>query len=150
MKTLLISIVLLAASFINTRANTPSGATPPDSATYKLTVTFANVDKRAGMIYVGVVSKGTDINGDSYRKTRVAVPATGDFQVSFEGLPAGEYAVKVYQDLNDNMKLDMSNNMPSEPFGFSNMKMLLGPPSFSQCAFDLNAPKTITIRLLNQ
>ncbi len=90
------------------------------------------------------------MNGDTYRKTRIAVPATGDIRVSFEGLPAGKYAVKVYQDLNANQRLDRSGQVPSEPFGFSNLTTLLAPPSFSQCAFDLNGPRTITITLIGQ
>ena len=151
MKTLLIAAALVSASFVNAIAATSptlSGGAPADSSTHKLTVTFSNVTKRTGMIYVGVVKDAADFEGISYRKTRVAVPASGEFQVSFDALPAGQYAVKVFQDLNENMKLDITDKTPTEPFGFSNVKMLMGPPSFAQSAFDLNAPKTVTINLL--
>ena len=149
MKTLLLTIALLTGSFINTMASVRLAA-PGDSATYKLTIDFANVTKRTGTLYVGLVNEAADFNGSSYRKTRVVVPATGDIQVSFEGLPAGKYAVKFYQDLNANMKLDYSGQMPAEPFGFSNVTMLMAPPSFSQCAFDLNAPRTIAVSMIGQ
>ena len=151
MKTLLIIIALFTSSLNKlVAASTPvvSGITPPDSATYKLTVGFTNVAKRTGTLYVGLVNKDADFNGDSYRKTRIDVPATGEFQVSFEGLPAGRYAVKVFQDLNANYKLDREGQMPTEPFGFSNIQLLMGPPSFGQCAFDLNASKSIAINLI--
>ena len=148
MKTLLICFALLTGSVINSIANNTPATTPADSATYKLTVGFANVTKRAGMMYVALVNNAADFNGKFYRKTRVTVPVTGEFQVNFDGLPAGQYAVQVFQDLNDNQKLDFSG--AAEPFGFSNVTTLMGPPSFSQSAFDLNAPKTVTISLIGQ
>ena len=150
MKTLLITVALFAASFANTLAYATPAPAPADSAAYKLTVGFVNVTKRTGMIYVGVINKAADFNGNFYRKTRVEVPATGEFQVSFEGLPAGKYAVQVFQDLNNNQKLDRSGQMPTEPFGFSNVTQLMGPPSFAQSAFDLDAPKTISMTLIGQ
>ena len=148
MKTLLICFALFAGSFINADASNTPITTPADSATYKLTVGFTNVTKRTGMMYVALVNNAADFNGKFYRKTRVDVPATGDFQVNFDGLPAGQYAVQVFQDLNDNQKLDFSG--AAEPFGFSNVTTLMGPPSFAQSAFDLNAPKTVTISLIGQ
>ncbi|GAB2557305.1 DUF2141 domain-containing protein [Spirosoma aerophilum] len=149
MKTLLFTFALLPGLFINTNAVSRLAA-PGDSATYKLTIDFTNVTKRTGTLYVGLVNDAADFNGNSYRKTRIQIPATGDFQVKFDQLPAGRYAVKVFQDLNDNQKLDMSNQMPVEPFGFSNVTMLMGPPSFEQSAFAFNAPRTIVISLIGQ
>lgn len=149
MKTILLTFALLTGSFIDTFAASRLAA-PGDSATYKLTIGFTNVTKRMGTLYVGLVNDAADFNGNSYRKTRIQIPATGDFQVKFDQLPAGRYAVKVFQDLNENQKLDTSNQMPTEPFGFSNVTMLMGPPSFEQTAFDLNAPKTIVINLIGQ
>lgn len=149
MKTILLTIALITGSLINTMAASRLAA-PGDSASYKLTIEFANITKRTGMLYVGLVNDAAEFNGNSYRKTRIQIPATGDFQVKFDQLPAGRYAVKVFQDLNENQKLDTSNQMPTEPFGFSNVTMLMGPLSFEQTAFDLDAPKTIVINLIGQ
>ncbi|ADB36406.1 DUF2141 domain-containing protein [Spirosoma linguale] len=149
MKTLLFTFALLTGLFTNTIAASRLAA-PGDSATYKLTIDFTNVTKRTGTLYVGLVNDAADFNGNSYRKTRIQIPATGDFQVKFDQLPAGRYAVKVFQDLNDNQKLDKTNQMPTEPFGFSNVTMLMGPPSFEESAFEFNAPKTIVISLIGQ
>jgi uncharacterized protein (DUF2141 family) len=147
MKTLVLAFALIIGSFINTLAASSTGVPPADSATYKLTIRFPSIAQRTGTLYVGLVDKEANFMGDSYRKTRLPVPATGYVQVSFEGLPAGRYAVKVFQDMNENMKLDRSGQIPTEPFGFSNITSLMGPPSFGQSAFDFNAPKTITINL---
>ncbi|MCX6218119.1 DUF2141 domain-containing protein [Spirosoma sp.] len=149
MKTLLLTFALLTGLFTNTIAAYRLAA-PGDSATYKLTIDFTNVTKRTGLLYVGLVNDAADFNGNSYRKARIQIPSTGDFQVKFDVLPAGRYAVKVFHDLNYNQKLDKTNQMPTEPFGFSNVTMLMGPPSFEQSAFEFNAPKPIVIRLIGQ
>ncbi|GAB3801729.1 DUF2141 domain-containing protein [Spirosoma humi] len=149
MKTILFTIALITGSFVSTMASSRFAA-PGDSASYKLTIEFANITKRMGTLYVGLVNDAAEFNGNSYRKTRIQIPATGDFQVKFDQLPAGRYAVKVFQDLNENQKLDRSNQMPTEPFGFSNVTMLMGPPSFEQAAFELDASKTIVVSLIGQ
>ncbi|MBC7891927.1 MAG: DUF2141 domain-containing protein [Sphingobacteriaceae bacterium] len=153
MKTLLIAVILFSASVASTIAS-PVLSVPPccaaaaDSGTYKLTALITTVTKRSGMLYVGVANTDATFDGDSYRKTRIEIPATGEVQVSFDGLPVGRYAIRVYQDLNDNQKLDFNGPMPTEPFGFSNVKTMMGPPSFAKCAFDLNASKTVVVGLL--
>ncbi len=157
MKTFLITSALIAGLFAN--ISIASATTPPSAiispvtsatepATYKLTVTFSNVNTRKGKIYVGLANDAASFDGSSFRKTRVEVPATGEISVSFESLPTGKYAVRVYQDLNDNEKLDMSGQMPAEPFGFSNVKMLMGPPDFTLCAVEVTENKTVNISLM--
>lgn len=149
MKTLLITLALLIWSLINAMAFS-SLTVPTDSAMHKLTIEFSNVTNRTGTLYVGLVNDATSFNGASYRKTQIQVPASGTFQVTFDQLPAGQYAVKVFQDLNGNQTLDRSGQMPTEPFGFSNVNMLMAPPSFEETAFDLNGSRTIVVRLLGQ
>ena len=153
MKTLLISTVLFlgflayaTASLLPTQMALP----PADSATYTLTVNVANLARHTGTLYVGLDNSDATFNKESYRKTRIEIPATGDVQVSFAGVPAGRYAIRVFQDLNTNQKLDFSGSLPKEPFGFSNVKMLMGPPTFNQCAFDVNTAKTITVQLIGE
>ncbi len=64
------------------------------------------------------------------------------------GLPAGEYAVAVYQDLDSDNTLDRWLWLiPREPYGFSNNVGQYGPVSFKQASFDLVEDKTITIKL---
>ena len=53
-------------------------------------------------------------------------------------IPAGEYALMVYYDENDNMKIDKNFiGIPTEPLGFSNDYRPKGPPSYSRAAFTL-------------
>lgn len=65
-------------------------------------------------------------------------------------LPAGTYAVSVYEDWNGNQKLDRNfMGIPREPVGVSNNPPArTGPPQFNQCSFRLgDSARTITINL---
>lgn len=151
MKTVLLTLALSVGSLLHTLAGAPlsNPITPPtDSATHKLTIVFANIAQRTGTLYIGIDNSDATFNKESYRKTRIEVPTTGEVQVHFDNLPAGQYSVRVYQDLNNNQKLDFSGSIPTEPFGFSNVKMLMGSPTFKQCAFALDGSKAIAINLL--
>ncbi len=64
------------------------------------------------------------------------------------GLPAGKYAVAVFQDNDSDNKLDRwLGILPKEPYGFSNNVGKYGPVSFNQAAFELTEDKTISIQL---
>ena len=73
----------------------------------------------------------------------------GDTQrFEIHGLPAGRYAVAVYQDVNSNNKLDRWFwTVPREPYGFSNNVGQYGPVSYEKAAFDLTQDSNLTIRL---
>ena len=152
MKTLLngcIAALLLTTSVAFGQTTTPAATTPaPATGTYSLTVTIPNTSKRSGELHVGIANSNETFSGESYRTKVVAVPASGDVSVTFDSLAAGRYAVRIYQDLNNNQKIDFNGQIPAEPFGFSNVTMLMGPPNFDQCAFDLAENKTIQVSLM--
>jgi uncharacterized protein (DUF2141 family) len=121
----------------------------PAGTAYKLTVVVQEVARRAGKIYIGLANSASTFDGESLQRVVIDVPASGEVSASFEGLAPGRYAVRLYQDLNDNQKMDFSGQMPTEPFGFSNVTRLMGPPTFDQCVFDLAENKTIQIDLMS-
>ena len=64
------------------------------------------------------------------------------------GLPTGRYAVAVFQDSDNDSKLDRWLGLiPKEPYGFSNNVGKFGPVSFDKAAFKLVEDKIITIKL---
>jgi uncharacterized protein (DUF2141 family) len=71
----------------------------------------------------------------------------------FDNLPAGNYAVAILADINDNGKMDMNLlGMPKEAFGFSNNVIgLFGPPSFekAQIVVQENKRSSVSIELRN-
>lgn len=78
-------------------------------------------------------------------------PTTESFEIEIPDLPYGDYVVTVYQDLNDNHKLDKNFlGIPREPVGASmNPKAVWGPPSYEECLFKLSTPaQSIDIQLV--
>ena len=127
-------------------ANSSTAVTP--APTYSLTVVLSDVTKRTGKIHVGLVNSAENFNGESYQTKVVDVTASGEIAVSFDSLAAGRYAVRLYQDMNGNGKIDFNGQMPTEPFGFSNVTTLMGPPNFDQSSFDLAENKRIQVGLI--
>ncbi|GAB4015652.1 DUF2141 domain-containing protein [Spirosoma koreense] len=120
----------------------------PAGTTHKLTVVVSNVNNRSGKLYVGLAKDKASFTGESIQRKAVDVTPSGEITTTFEALAPGRYAVRVYQDLNDNQKMDFAGQMPSEPFGFSNVTMLMGPPDFDESSFEVNADKSISIRMI--
>lgn len=70
------------------------------------------------------------------------VPRTGRLTTTtFDGLPAGRYAVAVFHDTDGNGRLSTwPIGLPKEAYGFSrDARGRFGPPSFDAAAFDLPA-----------
>lgn len=66
----------------------------------------------------------------------------------FDSLPEGRFAIKVFQDLNKNSKLDSNMFGPKEPYGFSNnSRHKLRGATFAEAAFDVKDEESIEIRI---
>lgn len=65
-----------------------------------------------------------------------------------QGLPAGTYAISLFQDENGNGKLDSGAfGIPTEKFGFSNdAEGMMGPPSYAKCSFIFSGDMTLVIQ----
>jgi uncharacterized protein (DUF2141 family) len=117
---------------------------------YSVSVTVKGIQKREGKILASISNDIENFPQSGGIKTATAeVTKEGEIVLKFEGMLEGKYAIVIYQDLNNSNSLDMNGQMPAEPFGFSNVTMLMGPPNFLQCAFDLNENKNIEISLLS-
>jgi len=89
-------------------------------------------------LYVAVHTSPADFPVRDDNALRLTIVATGDTaELLVPDVPAGEYAVAVFADSNENGKLD--NNffgIPKEPVGVSrNAKGRFGPPAFADAAF---------------
>jgi uncharacterized protein (DUF2141 family) len=77
---------------------------------------------------------------------------TGEITLSWADIPAGEYALAIYQDSNGNKKLDTNLvGYPKEPFGFSqNIKPKFSAPAYEECKIAFNANiTTFSIKLID-
>lgn len=114
------------------------GITHAQEKPCQLVVKVKNIKNIKGNLMLGVYNQG-----EKFLKKEVV---SGDIKIdgnsmtyTFDGLDKGFYAVSIFQDENENGKLD-SNFMgiPSEPYAFSNnAKGMFGPPSFEDCRFEV-------------
>jgi len=82
----------------------------------------------------------------------IEVRGTQNINVSINDLPAGEYAVSCYHDLNGNGKLDKNLvGIPAEPYAFSNnVRPKFRAATWEETRFYLNAQgNTIALKLEN-
>ncbi|MDP5139495.1 MAG: DUF2141 domain-containing protein [Spirosomaceae bacterium] len=79
---------------------------------------------------------------------KVEISEKGEVKLTFENVPNGRYAVVLVHDLNGNDQLDMNGQMPAEPFGFSKLAFLMGPPQFKDCAFDVTKDTQTIVSLI--
>ncbi len=86
-------------------------------------------------------SSGFPSNKDqAFRKAFVDATidsSTQSASMTIKDIPPGEYALILYQDMNQNLLLDKNFfGIPKEPVGASNNPTYrLGPPSFKSCKF---------------
>lgn len=104
------------------------------NAQQMLEVIIKNVDQnRGGVVLMALFNTSESFLSKPMKTERVSVNSSQS-SVFFFNLEKGEYAVSVFQDTNDNKKLDTNFiGYPKEPFGFSNDAMgAFGPPSFDK------------------
>lgn len=82
-------------------------------------------------------------------KKKEAEIKNGSAVIVFSDIPYGIYAVSLFQDENNNGKIDRAViGFPIEPYGISGNKNTLGPPSFNDAEFEINTSyKILNIRL---
>lgn len=73
-------------------------------------------------------------------ETRKVTISGHQAQTTFEGLPAGQYAIKFQHDENEDGKLNFGfMHIPSEGYGYSNnARGTMGPPDFKKTLFTLS------------
>ena len=93
-------------------------------------------------------SKEVYENEDSVWIGKVVPIQNKEVVVIIDSLNYGEYAIKVYQDKNENAELDSDIlGIPNENYGFSNNASgWFGPPSWNKAKFIFNKPE-ITIEI---
>ena len=114
----------------------------------KLTVSVSGLKNNTGVVKVGLYnSEGTFLK--TVYKSLASEIKNDKAVVTFENLPAGEYAISTYHDENNNGKLDRNAmGIPSEDYAASNnAKGFMGPPSYNDAKFVINKDSKIEITL---
>ncbi|WP_143304650.1 DUF2141 domain-containing protein [Chitinophaga vietnamensis] len=119
---------------------------PPDK-TYRLELNVHNIMISKGKIYVAIYNNEKEFMKNPYLKKSVPVEHFMSEKIVFDNLPEGDYCVTIYQDLNENAKLDKTLNMPTEPYGLSNNPNAF--PTYENTRFHINKDTAIRIKLKN-
>jgi len=116
----------------------------------ELTVTITDIREAQGSLMVAVVNSDAGWNNQEKPvASRKIAAAKGEMTFKFADLPAGQYAVQVMHDENDNGQ-PYTNflGIPSEGYGFSNNPNVMRRAHFDEARFEVGSDdKTITIRL---
>ena len=114
--------------------------------TSSLIVIVKNIELIQGTLEVQLSSDSLQYHGDiepSLKLVSSVKVNNNEMYFEFENLAQGEYALAIYQDLNENGKLDRKKfGIPAEPFAFSNNALRrFGPPYFEQAKFSVGKGK---------
>ncbi len=149
------NIRLLSSSFLTISAllvtffSVSSSVAQSTNATkHTLSVHLKGFNDNKGNIVLSVYDSPEHFSKHPLQVLRVST-ATAQHQPIMLSLPAGTYAISVYQDANLNGKIDRKLiGIPTELGGFSNNpRIIMGPPSFKRCAFRLETNQQTTILL---
>lgn len=120
------------------------------SADNKVVLTF-ETGARTGMVMVALYDTAAAYDARSGAPVAAtAVSASGRVVATFENLPAGDYAVKAFHDINGDGEMNMNPfGLPTEPYAFSNNAVgNMGPARWSAAHFAVSGEtaQTISIR----
>jgi len=100
-----------------------------------ITVTVDNVKNNNGKVMVALHSEDTFMRGPGLQNLESTIKE-GKISVTFKNVIAGNYAIMVLHDENENKRMDFDNGgMPKESYGMSNNPISYGPPQFSEAKF---------------
>ncbi|HEY8942313.1 MAG TPA: DUF2141 domain-containing protein [Cellvibrio sp.] len=116
---------------------------------HELTLKVDNVKNLNGNLLVAVYDQAPHYNSNNQsvivRKIKVT---EGPILVALGDVATGHYAVKLFQDENDNGIIDINPaGIPAEPYGFSNNGGNYGQPSFNEAKVLVDKATEIEIHL---
>ncbi len=138
----LLTIILVAFGYF-LHFDMPQTAT---EQTFNLAIKFNNIQKTDKPIYVALYRSEKDFNNKKPFKKYTVLPSQKP-GLNIQDLPEGTYAILCFQDLNGNHRLDFNNYIPDEPWGLSNNKMRMGPPTWEDAKFELKQNLQLEIKL---
>ena len=122
----------------------------PLAAASDLTVNVEGISEAKGSIMMGLFDEAT-YNGDG-AVTGAGLTVEGSSVTAvFDGLEPGEYAVRLYHDVNDDGEMNTNPfGMPTEPFAFSNdAKGRFGPAKWDDAKFTVESDGTVHTITMN-
>jgi len=103
-----------------------------------------------GKLYIGLYNGKESFRDTDHVFASQIVPVEADTLItSLPDIPAGEYALTLFHDKNDNGKLDTNFlGIPKEKYGFSNNpKVRFKAPGFDKCRFTVEGDTEVSIKM---
>lgn len=121
------------------------------SESHEIRVIVNGISTTEGQIAAALYQNQDDYqNQANHLGTRVGV--TGQqVEIVFPAVPAGEYAIRLFHDVNNNQTLDKSSfGIPNEPYAFSNnARGAMGPATWESAKFRVEGNITQELTLPN-
>ena len=137
-RSIIFGFILCGAALIDVSAQSTS-----------LKVNVTGIDEVKGNVLIGLFDQEDQFLKNASHRRMVKVDGNS-MEVTFENLPAGDYAISIIHDENENGELDSNFlGMPKEGFGFGNNAMgMFGPPSFKDAKVKVGSSATsVTVKL---
>lgn len=118
----------------------------------QLTLRFSNLTPQKSVLRIGLYTENESFASDSFFLGYLLPCDKEDCYLTIDDLEPGEYAISLYQDLNNNEKMDKKAfGIPKEPYGFSgNPRIGLRIPSFKDCSFSYEGKDSEIMIIMNQ
>lgn len=115
--------------------------------TGKIKVEVSNIKNEKGIIYIGIYNNPTTFPKENILDKKITAQKT-ILSHTFKNVKAGNYAVAIYHDENEDGKIDRYFfGMPSEDYGFSRNPKVFGLPKYEDCNFELHENKIVTVKI---
>ncbi len=140
----MIRLAATAAALLLTA--TPALAQSADS---KVVLTF-ETGARTGQVMVALYDSAAAFDGGSSSPVAAtAISASGPVVATFGNLPAGDYAVKAFHDVNGDGQMNTNPfGIPTEPYAFSNNAVgNMGPARWDRARFAVSGETAQTISI---
>ena len=141
--------LLLTAAPALAQAQSQSQSQSPSPAADGSTVVLTfETGATTGSVMVALFSSEAAYTGGA-SIAQAAIPASGAVVARFENLPAGDYAMRAFHDVNGNGRMDTNPfGMPVEPYAFSNNAVgNMGPAGWDAAHFAVAGETAQTIRI---
>lgn len=104
-----------------------------------------------GTILIAVYGSEADFdqNKNAVQSAKVSVTKIGTYNTRLTNLPSGKYVIALFQDVNDNGKLDANFlGIPKEPYAFSRSpKSKWRAPRYDEVVFELTQSEQMKLVL---
>lgn len=122
---------------------------------YSLTIKVENLRNSKGVVKYALYNRDGSIPDEKYERyfrKGIAEISNDKSTLTFNDLPAGNYAISILHDENKNGKIDKKFILPipSEGVGISNYQSigLSNRPNFSKACFPVNSSMTLDVKII--